>query len=259
MLLIHRRPRIRKLQDTQPVWHAVIWIAIYIVAVNIGDAVGQLLRFEGMTSIVLAALSVILFVYVRTSGRAAFYGLRRVQAGTLPLTLWYLPLFAVAFVPYWQGIRGDLGVDVVLFTFLLVAAVGFVEELLFRGFLLRALRTEGSTTWAVIISGVTFGIGHVVNLLRGYAPAEQAVQIVTAILIGIALAYCVVLTGSILPGVAFHALFNLSAAVTAGSERGDLVTAGVIAVVMIPYIAYLGSRLAKVGAAADPASASGGS
>lgn len=38
-----------------------------------------------------------------------------------------------------------------------VTTVGFVEELLFRGCLLRTLRTDGTTASAVIISAATVG------------------------------------------------------------------------------------------------------
>lgn len=137
----------------------------------------------------------------------------------------------------------------VLFAILLVVAVGFIEEILFRGFLLQALRTRYGLTRAIITSGVTFGVGHIVNLLRGYSPTDQALQLLAAVLIGIALAYCMLLTGSILPGVAFHVLFNLSGTPTSHSFLGDTVTVGVVAIVMIPYILFLRNRLAKVGPA----------
>ena len=239
----------RKLQDTKPIWHALVWIGIYIVTVNVGDLAGEQLGFPGLTSIVLVALSAALLIYLRVGRRLAFYGIRPVQPETLPLTLFYLPLFAVAFLQYGKGFAAGLDTQTVLFAILLVAAVGFIEELLFRGFLLQALRTRGSLTRAIIISGVTFGIGHIVNLLRGYSLTDQALQLVAAVLIGIALAYCVVLTGSILPGVAFHALFNLSGTLTAHSVLVDTLTVGIIAIVMIPYILFLWSRLAGAGPA----------
>ena len=237
----------RKLQDTKPILHALIWVAIYIVAVNIGDNLGEVVQFPELTSIVLVVLSIVLIVYLRVGGRLAFYGIRSVQPDTLPLTLFYIPLFAIAFVQYAKGLESGLDLRAVAFAVLLVTAVGFVEELLFRGFLLQALRARRNLTYAIIISGVTFGIGHIVNLLRGWSLTDQAIQIVAAVLIGIALAYCAVLTGSILPGVVFHALFNLSGTLTNHSVLWDSVTVGVIAIVMIVYILFLRNRLANTG------------
>ena len=243
----------RKLQDVKPVWHAVIWIAIYIVAVNIGDSVAEQFRLPYLTSVVLIALSIVLTVYLRATRQLAFFGIQSVQPGTLRRTLFYLPLFAIAFLQYGKGFAPGLDLQAIGFAVLLVAAVGFIEELLFRGFLLRALRTRGSLNRAIVISGVTFGIGHIVNLLRGYSIADQALQLVAAVLIGIALAYCTVLTGSILPGVVFHALFNLSGTLTNHSTLWDTVTVGVVAVVMIGYILTLRTQLAKAGPARDDA------
>lgn len=235
----------RKLQDDKPLLHAMIWIAIYVVAVNVGDLLAEQLGFPGFTSLLLAALSIVLIIYLGVGGRLAFYGIRSVQPGTLPLTLFYLPLFAIAFVQYGKGLVPGLDLRTVAFAVLLVTAVGFVEELLFRGFLLQALRTRGTVTRAILISGVTFGLGHLVNLLRGYSLAEQALQLVAAILIGIALAYCVVLTKSILPGVVFHALFNLSGTLTNHSVWWDAVTVALMAIVMIAYILVLRRNLVR--------------
>lgn len=248
----------RKLQQTRPIRHAIIWIAVYIVTVNIGDALGEQLQFPGLTSILLLALSTVLLVYLRVGRRFASIGIRAVQPGTLPSTFFYLPLFAIAFAQYAKGFTPTLDLQAVTFAVLLVAAVGFIEELLFRGFLLNALRTRGSVDRAIVISGVTFGLGHIVNLLRGYSVTDQALQLVAAVLIGVALAYCAVLTGSILPGVVFHALFNLSGTITNHSTTLDTVIVGGIALVMIGYIITLRGHLARSGpASAEYSSAAG--
>lgn len=242
----------RKLQDSSPTRFALVWIGIYIVAVNVGDAFGEQLQLPWLTSVALAALAALLVFLLRTDHRLGQSGIRRVEPGTLPRTLYYLPLFAMAFVQYAKGLAPDLGVGTLVTAVLLVTAVGFIEELLFRGFLLRALMGRGNRTRAIVVSGVTFGVGHVVNLLRGYSVADQGLQLVAAVLIGTALAYCVVLTGSILPGVAFHALFNLSGTITNHSTSADLATVAVIAVGMIVYLPFLHSQMLR---AASPAAA----
>ena len=57
------------------------------------------------------------------------------------------------------------------------------------------------------------------------------------------------LTGSIMPGVVFHVLFNLSGTITAHSVLWDSVAVGIISLVLIPYILLLRNRLTKAGAA----------
>lgn len=44
--------------------------------------------------------------------------------------------------------------------------VGFLEEVIFRGLLFKAI-ARGNIRSAVIISSVTFGIGHIINLFNG--------------------------------------------------------------------------------------------
>ena len=44
--------------------------------------------------------------------------------------------------------------------------VGFLEEVIFRGFLFRALAKE-NVNKAIIITSVTFGLGHILNLFNG--------------------------------------------------------------------------------------------
>lgn len=120
-----------------------------------------------------------------------------------------------------------------------MVCVGFIEELLFRGFLFRAILKKSGLNRAVIISGVTFGIGHIVNLARGYSVADQAIQIVAGIFIGIALAYLVALTQSMMPGVIFHILFNISGSVTNDNVGMEAQFVIAVAVVMVAYALYL--------------------
>ena len=55
----------RKLQDTKTIWHSLIWVAIYIVVVNIGDSLGELFNFAELTRIALIALSGLFLIYMR--------------------------------------------------------------------------------------------------------------------------------------------------------------------------------------------------
>ncbi len=225
----------------------MIWVAIYVVLVNVGDA----LSFPppviiSATGVLLAGLSIVLLLYLKKTDLGSFYGLRRPEAGTMRLALYLVPLFAIAFFQYTKGFVPDTSAQALLSACLLVVGVGFIEELLFRGFLFQALLKKGNLNRAILVSGVTFGIGHIVNLARGYTVVDQLIQIVAAVLIGIALGYCVALTRSIVPGVIFHALFNLSGTLTNHDVVSDMYIMGAIVIVLVPYILFMRNRLAHM-------------
>ncbi len=58
-----------------------------------------------------------------------------------------------------------------------------MEEVIFRGFLFKAI-CKTNVKQAIIISSVTFGFGHIVNLLNGRDIPETLIQICYAVAIG---------------------------------------------------------------------------
>ena len=87
--------------------------------------------------------------------------------------------------------------------------VGFLEELIFRGLLFRAMAKDGVKS-AIIVSSVTFGIGHIVNLING-SGAEllpNLLQVVYAVAIGFAFVMIYCRTKSLMPCMIVHSVFN---------------------------------------------------
>ena len=95
------------------------------------------------------------------------------------------------------------------------------EELLFRGVILSGLRSHMNVHSAVVLGGILFAAAHLD--LQGMVPRT---------LLGIALGYLFVYTGSIVPSMLLHAANNATALVLAvvvestcsGSEVTDLLT-----------------------------------
>jgi sodium transport system permease protein len=71
------------------------------------------------------------------------------------------------------------------------------EELTFRGFVLSGFRHVGHKWWAIALSAVAFGGVHM------FLP-----QKIVAAAVGIVIGYLAVQTGSLWPGVIFHAIHN---------------------------------------------------
>jgi membrane protease YdiL (CAAX protease family) len=85
--------------------------------------------------------------------------------------------------------------------------VGFVEEAIFRGLMLTALKARGLWT-AAIVTSLLFGLTHALNLLAGKSIVEDAAQAFYAVAIGFAFAALVLKKGIIWPLVLAHFLID---------------------------------------------------
>ena len=87
--------------------------------------------------------------------------------------------------------------------------VGFLEEVIFRGFLFAAIARDNIRS-AIIISSVTFGIGHLINLLNGSGMSliNNLCQIAFAIAVGFLLVTIFYRGGSLIPCILVHSAIN---------------------------------------------------
>ena len=228
-----------KLMEKKPILHAILWILIYVVMVNIGDMLSELTEFPYLTGLLLLALSVFMALYLKESGRVSLYGIKKITKQDARKTLFYIPMILLAFIQLFAGIVPALSITKVAIACLLMIGTGFVEELIFRGFLFYGIYGKSGVNKAIIISGITFGIGHIVNLLRGYTSLEQLEQIVIAIMLGIILALLVAITKNIIPGILFHIVFNITG--TISNAEGNISTYLMLAILVISlfYAIYL--------------------
>lgn len=222
---------------------ALIAIFIYIALVNVGDALGEA---YGLGSVITALLVLALAsVLVKKHARKEL-GLIIPSLSNLQKWVYFLPLALMVLVQWVAGLEPGIGAAGVGEAALLMLGVGFVEEVLFRGMLFQAIEKTSTTRRAVIISGVTFGLGHIVNLLRGYSASELAGQIVLAIAIGIVLSLLMARTRSVVAGAVFHILFNFSGTVTnQGSESQGLFLIGLLLISLGTIVLLLRPSLQK--------------
>ncbi|GGG71179.1 hypothetical protein GCM10011374_39810 [Kocuria dechangensis] len=244
----------KNLRTRSPISHALAWIVLLIVLVGIGDTASAAMgRDNAVTAPILVVLSVVLLLYVKANGWLGYYGLRAPRSADHRATLYFLPLLLMVLLQVPKGFDHRLdGLDIALVAVLMLC-VGFLEELIFRGFLYQAIREQSGVRRAIVISGVTFGIGHVVNLARGYTGEQQLLQIVVAVAIGLVLALLVALTGSIMPGVVFHILLNISGDLTTMDLQQELYVSAAVHVVCLGYGAHLARQLRCQGPAGTQA------
>lgn len=189
----------------------------------------------------LFAVALVLFLFVQKNGLLEKYGLDRWATNSRQM-LYFVPLWIVSSGNLWGGISPyyqGLGLVCAMVSF---ALVGFVEELIFRGFLFRAMLKDGNVKMAIVISSVTFGMGHIVNLLTGHALAETLVQIVFAVAIGFIFTMVYYKCGSLLPLILAHSIIDVFSVFAVDSATVHWLYIGVTLLTAVLYGWYL-SRL----------------
>ena len=155
--------------------------------------------------------------------------------------LFYLPLFLIILPNLVFGFNLTLSPLEALLGVVTMLMVGFLEEVIFRGFLFKALCKDNLKT-AVIISSVTFGFGHIINLLNGAEFFGTLLQIFYATAIGFLFTIIFHKTKSLWPCIITHSAVNsLSVFYSeeAVSEIQNILVALFLCVVPILYSIYI--------------------
>ena len=198
-----------KLYKKSEITFAIAWIVAYVVLSSLADQVSETVGVtKSVTAALHIAMSLILFFWIRNNDLSEKYGFRG-SAVPAKRFLYYLPLIIVASTAFWGGIKLQYGFPEALLYFVSMCCVGFLEEVIFRGLLFRAMEKDSLKT-AVLVSSLTFGLGHIVNLFNGSGkdPVSSVTQIVFAILVGFVLVLIFYHGKSLIPCILFHAANN---------------------------------------------------
>lgn len=221
---------------------SLVWIGMYVVGFSLADGFSEKL---GIAKIITAplgiVLSILLLIWLYRHDLARASGLRAFR-GSGCTYLWFIPLVVISSCNLWLGVGMQHTVLETALYMLSMLCVGFLEEVIFRGFLYRAMRDEG-TRCAILISGVTFGIGHIVNLLNGAEFLPTLMQIFYATAIGVLFTVIYHKSGSLVPCIISHCAVNMLSVFAV--ERGytaELAVAAALTVVPLLYALWIWKR-----------------
>ena len=190
----------------------LIWIAIYCLLQSLANPLNQWIGVDWAFNLIFCIIQVfILLRFLSKQHLNRYYGLCR-SAVPARRFLYYIPLLILASGNLWNGVSCRDMSPAVILRVATMLCVGLLEELLFRGLLFRALLTDG-VKMAVIVSSVTFGLGHILNLFNGSsaALADTIRQITYACAVGFLFVTIYYHSGSLLPCIFTHSAINVLA------------------------------------------------
>ncbi len=236
----------KKLYDKNELTFALINIGAYVFFFSLADLFSDGI---GLSKVITAPLglilSLMLYIWIRKNGLMVKYGLCGAKKGALkPVDIIFLVFIVSANL--WNGIPLRYALDETALYVVSMLFVGFIEEVIFRGFLFKALCKESLKT-AIFVSSLTFGVGHIVNLFNGADVYSTLLQICYAAAIGFAFTMIFIKKGSIVPCIVAHSVFNgLSVFSAEASDLNSFITSAVLVVVPLLYGLYLNKKSDKI-------------
>lgn len=203
----------KKIYERNELIFALIWIGIYCVLQSFANPLNERIGITYSASAFFCILqTVLLFCFLKKNKLFTKYGLCKSSVPARRF-LYYVPLAVLITRNFWNGAAIHLPAADTICYILCMLCVGFIEEIIFRGFLFNAIAKD-NVKEAIIISSVTFGLGHLLNLINGSGAglAENLFQVTGAIAIGFVFVIIYYRGKSILPCIITHSLINITSA-----------------------------------------------
>lgn len=198
-----------RLYKKSEVWFAVIFIVAYVIGnsilIEFSVSAGPEMIFTIPYNLLLLGA---MCAFIRKNDLHEYYGINKIKCKASEL-LYFVPLAVIATVNIWFGFRFKMNLLDSAVYFIAMIITGIVEEMLFRGLLFKAMSKDNAKS-AIIVTSITFGIGHIINLVNGNSAdyVETICQIFYAVAIGFLLAAVLYVGKSLIPCIITHSILN---------------------------------------------------
>ena len=218
-------------------FYTIIYIIFYVISNSI------VLNNYGQISIqsllVNTVITVTLISTIISTKKTKYYGLTKVNKPKK--YLYFIPLILLVLINFIGGIKiVNTPKEIALFI-LTMLEVGFIEEILFRGFLFKTIEKDDQKT-AIIITSLTFGIGHIVNLLNGADFIPTLIQIIYSVSVGYLFVKILIKTKSLWPCIITHSLLNALSIFSNQTTTIFYISSILILMISISYSFYLNKK-----------------
>ena len=187
----------------------IICLIIYGLTSSISMMVSEMINFpNSIVAVSYVFLGIVLILFLKRKNKLSYYGLTSVKNLNYKNLLYFIPMIILVSINLWQGINiNDSVIQIILITICMIC-VGFFEEIIFRGFLMKAIMNKNKRI-AIIISGVLFGVIHLLNIFIGNDILLTIIQVFYATSFGLMCAVFFYRTNCIIPCIICHSILNV--------------------------------------------------
>ena len=188
------------------------------------------------STIINTVFSVAVLALVISLKRVAYYGL--VKVTDAKKYLYFIPLLLIVSVNLWNGINVNHAPGKIIFYMLSMVNIGFLEEIIFRGFLFKMMAKDNLKS-AIIVSSITFGLGHIVNLLNGADFVPTLMQICYAVALGYLFVIIFYKSKSLVPCIVAHIVIDVLSVFNVENSLSVYIIPVFLILVSVGYAIYI--------------------
>ena len=217
----------------------LITIALIIIYVVANSYTMQNFGYTSIQSAIInTILSAVILTLIFLIKRVKFYGLTKPENSKQ--FLYFIPLMIISLFNLRRGIHINNTTSEIIFHIITMLNVGFLEEIIMRGFLFKMMEKD-NVKRAIIVSSITFGMGHIVNLLNGADFVPTLLQVCYAIAIGYMLVMVFYKSKSLIPCIVFHGIFNALNIFSTG--KSTVISSIILIILCLGYILYINKKV----------------
>ena len=192
------------------------------------------------SSIINTIFSIFLIILIVMLKRFSYYGLVKVKEPKK--YLYFIPLYFIISVNLWNGFNINNTVEEIVFHILTMINIGFLEEIIFRGFLFKMMEKD-NVKMAIFVSSITFGVGHIINLFNGAQVIPTLLQICYAMSIGYLFAIIFYKGKSLIPCIVTHSLFNSLSIFNVENSISLYISSIFLIIMPLIYASYINKKV----------------
>ena len=224
----------KKVFEKNETLFCILLIVLYIIINSLCIQNFGLVDYR--STIINTIFSIGLIILIILLKRTSYYGLKKVTAPRK--YLYFIPLILIISVNLWNGININNSPKEIIFHILNMINIGFIEEIIFRGFLFKMMSKDNIKT-AILVSSVTFGIGHIFNLFNGAELIPTLMQVCYAASIGYLFVIIFHKSKSLIPCIITHSLVNSLSIFNAENSISLYISSAFLIIVPIIYAIYI--------------------
>ena len=192
------------------------------------------------TMLLNIVLSVLIIIFILKNNLVKYYSLDKFPSPKK--YLYFIPLVILMTVNLWGKISINATPTETIYYMISMLFVGFLEEIIFRGFLFKMMAKDNLKS-AIIVTSVTFGIGHILNLFNGADLIPTIMQIMYALAAGYLFAIILVKSKSLWPCIITHSVVNALSIFSTKNFITTYIAPIALIVISLTYAFYINKKI----------------